>query len=413
VADADVLIVGGGMAGANCARTLREEGFGGSIVLCGRELDPPYNRPPCSKGHLQGTESREDTLFRPPGWWEEQAIDLRVRANVSRLDPQARTAKAGKEELSFDQALVATGANVRRLRVDGADLDGVHYLRTLGNSDTLRADLEDARYVVVVGGSFIATEVAASCVLLGKEVALLMLEDVVHERTLGRQAGRFFQRVLGEHGVEVHGGQELARFEGDGGERISKVVTAGGLELDADVVVMGTGAVPDLTLARSSGLELGELGGIRCDRLLRTSAPGIYAAGDVCEYDSVIHGGPARIEHWDVAFNQGRTAAHNMLGRERPHDVMPYFWSDLADWVSLESVGAPRSWEQEVVRGSFDDGSFAVLYLAGSRVVGCLAVGRSDDLEGAGRLIAGHVDVAGRHEALADPAIDLAALAPE
>jgi len=174
----DILLIGGGLASANCARWLREEGFEGSITLVGREPDPPYNRPPCSKGHLQGKESREDTLFRPDAWWKENDIELLTRTSVMKLDAGAKVAKLStKDEIAFDQALLATGANVRRLPVEGSDEEGIHYLRTLRNADTIRADLEESDRVVLVGGSYIATEVAASLTLLGKQCSLLCQED--------------------------------------------------------------------------------------------------------------------------------------------------------------------------------------------------------------------------------------------
>ena len=386
--DTDVLLIGGGMASANCARWLREEGFDGTITLAGRELDPPYNRPPCSKGHLQGKESREDVLFRPDAWWEEQNIDLRTRTSVMKLDPAGKVATlSSREALTYGQALVATGANVRRLKVEGAEHDRIHYLRTLPNSDAIRADAEEAEHVVVVGGSYIGTEVAASLTLLGKRVTIVMQESVVHERSFGVQAGRFFQGVLEEHGVEIIGDDELDRFEGPEGH-VTHVHTAGGHELECELVVIGAGAAPDLHLARQAGLPIGERGGVRTDKFLAVQGvEDLYAAGDMCEYDSVIHGQPMRIEHWDVAFNQGKTAALNMLGREQPHDVVPYFYSDLADWASLEYVGPALEWDEEVVRGSIDDGEFAIFYLKGGKVAGCLAVESSDALNEASELL--------------------------
>jgi 3-phenylpropionate/trans-cinnamate dioxygenase ferredoxin reductase subunit len=236
-----------------------------------------------------------------------------------------------------------------------------------------------------------------------------MQESVVHERTFGRQAGGFFQSVLESHGIEVHGDDELERFEGEG-DRVSRVITKGGLELDADVVVIGAGVHPDVHLAERAGLELGERGGVRCSSRLETSAPGVWAAGDICEYDSPIHGRPLRIEHWDVAFNQGKTAALNMLGRPTEHDVVPYFFSDLADWASLEYVGPAFDWDEEVVRGSLDEGEFSVWYLKDGRVAAALSVGRGDDLEHARRLLAARTDVSARQAELADVDTDLGAL---
>jgi 3-phenylpropionate/trans-cinnamate dioxygenase ferredoxin reductase subunit len=381
----DHLLIGGGLAAANCARWLREEGADGSILLVGREPDPPYNRPPLSKGYLQGKETREDVLFRPDEWWGEQQIELMIRTSVMKLDADERMATlSNKDEIEFDKALLATGSNVRRLRLDGCDLEGLHYLRAFANSDAIRADASGAEHVVLIGGSYIATEVAASLVASqGKRCSLVMLEDVTLERLYGKEVGGFFQGVLEEHGVEIHGGQEVERFEGSG--RVQRVVTKGGLELDCDCVVIGAGVNPDITLARSAGLELGDAGGVRCSSRLESSVSGIYAAGDICEYESPIHGAPMRIEHWDVAFNQGKTAALNMLGRDTEHDVIPYFFSDLADWASMEYVG-PGSGDT-VIRGSLDDGEFTAFYLDDGRMAAALTVGRSDDLEHATRFV--------------------------
>jgi len=405
----DYLLVGGGLAAANCARWLREEGADGSVLLIGREPQPPYNRPPLSKGYLQGREPLEDVLFRPGDWWEEQRIELMTGTSVMKLDLGERVARlSDKSELNFDKALLATGANVRRLQVDGCDLDGIHYLRTFGNSDAIREDAATAERAVLIGGSYIATEVAASLAAAHDvQCSLVMLEEVTLDRFYGAEVGGYFQRVLEEHGVKAHGGDSLARFEGADG-RVRKVVTESGLELDCDMVVIGAGVQPDVTLARAAGLELGDAGGVRCSSRLETSAPGVYAAGDICEYDSVIHGKPLRIEHWDVAFNQGKTAALNMLGREVDHDVVPYFFSDLADWTSMEYVG-PGSGDT-VIRGSLEDGDFTAFYVDpdSGGLTAALTVGRSDDLEHARRFI--KEDAAPDRAALADESTDLAGL---
>jgi 3-phenylpropionate/trans-cinnamate dioxygenase ferredoxin reductase component len=406
----DFLLIGGGLAAANCARWLREEGAEGSVLLVGREPHPPYNRPPLSKGYLQGKDSIDDDVhFRHDDWWEEQSIELMTRTSVMKLDTGSRTATlSNKEEIEFDKALLATGSNVRRLKVEGGDLDRIHYLRTVGNSEAIRDDAASAERVVLIGGSYIGTEVAASLTAAyGKQCSILMLEDVTLERFYGQEVGGFFQRALEEHGVEVHGGQSVARFEGADGH-VRKVVTESGLELDCDMVVIGAGVHPDVTLARAAGLELGEAGGVKCSAGLETSVPGIFAAGDICEYDSVIHGKPMRIEHWDVAFNQGKTAALNMLGRGIDHDVMPYFFSDLADWTSMEYVG-PGSGDT-VIRGSIDDGDFTAFYVdpESGKVTAALTVGRSDDLEHAKRFITGGASP--DRAALADESTDLASL---
>jgi 3-phenylpropionate/trans-cinnamate dioxygenase ferredoxin reductase subunit len=406
----DYLLIGGGLAAGNCARWLRESGADGSILLVGREPDLPYNRPPCSKGYLQRKESRAETLFRPPEWYEEQRIEALTKVSAVKLDSGSRTVQlSNKLQVSFEKALVATGANVRRLNVPGCELEGIYYLRTLGNSDTIRNDAAGKR-VVLIGGSYIASEVAASLTELGSVCTMVMLEPLSMSRHFGEKAGRFLQSRLEEHGVTVHGSDELARFEGSDG-RVTRVITKAGLELDADAVVMGTGAVPDVMLARAGGLELGDSGGVNVDSRLQTSVPGIYAAGDIAGYESVVHGGRRlRIEHWDVAFNHGKTAALNMLGRDQPHDVIPYFFSDLSDWASLEYVGPASRWDQEIVRGSIDDGEFSIWYVENGRVAAALSIGRSDDLEHARRLIASGSDLAARAAELGDPSSELSAL---
>ncbi|HEY8762863.1 MAG TPA: FAD-dependent oxidoreductase [Solirubrobacteraceae bacterium] len=406
----DYLLIGGGIAAGNCARWLRESGADGSILLVGRETDLPYNRPPCSKGYLQGRETRADALFRPAEWYEEQRIEVLTRVSVMKLDPATRTAKlSNKQEVGFGKALLASGANVRRLNVPGSELDGIHYLRAFGNSDTIREDAAGKR-VTLIGGSYIACEVAASLTLLGSTCTMVMLEPVTLSRGFGQVAGRFFQDRLEEHGVTVHAEQDLDRFEGADG-RVTRVITKSGLELDTDAVVMGTGAIPDVMLARAAGLELGDSGGVRVDSRLQTAVPGIYAAGDVAEYHSVVHDGrPLRIEHWDVAFNQGKAAALNMLGADQPYDVVPYFFSDLADWASLEYVGPASDWDLEVVRGSVEEGEFSVWYLSEGRVAAALSVGRSDDLDHARRLISAGTALGERAAELGELTTDLASL---
>jgi 3-phenylpropionate/trans-cinnamate dioxygenase ferredoxin reductase component len=387
VADVDVLIVGAGAAGAACAEALRAGGFDGSVVLAGRDLEPPYERPFCSKEYLRGDVAREQTYLDLP-----DGLDLRVRTSVMKLDPEARTAKLPGEELSFGHAVLATGANVRRLRVDGAELEGIHYLRALGNADAIRAEAEDAERVVLVGGSYIACEVAASLTSQGKACTLVMQEDGPLSLGFGRTAAEFFAGVLRDHGIDWVARDALGRFEGDG--RVRRVVTEAGRTLEADLVVMGTGAVPDVMLARSAGLELGETGGIACSSVLETSASNIWAAGDACEYDSVVHGRRLRIEHWEVARAQGAAVAAAIMGSREPFAEVPYFWSDLADWCTLEYVGPAAQWDQEVVRGSVDDGEFTIVYLDGGRVVAALTVGRSDDLDRARELMASGESVA-------------------
>jgi 3-phenylpropionate/trans-cinnamate dioxygenase ferredoxin reductase subunit len=405
--EVDFLIVGGGMAGASCASGLRKKGAEGSILLVGREPEPPYERPPLSKEYLRGDAERADAYVNEASWYEENSVELLTGKNVMSLDAQGRTVTIqGGEEVAFGQALLATGANVNILRLEGAENEGIHYLRAYGNADAIRADAEGAGRVVMVGGSYIAAEVAASLAAKGADCTMVALEDVALSRTFGEDAGRFFQEGLEAHGVTFVGGESVSAFEGDG--RIKSVVTESGRSFDCDLVVVGAGVKPDAMLAQRTGLEVED--GIMCDSKLQTSAPGIYAAGDVCNYESVVHGRRIRVEHWDVAMQQGMHAAHNMLGEDADYDVVPYFFSDLADWASLEYVGPAADWDEEVWRGSREDGEFSVWYLKGGKVAGCLSVGRSEDLAEARRLLADSVDISSATDKISDPNADLSAL---
>ena len=405
--EADFLLIGGGLASANCASELRKRGAEGSILLVGREPEPPYERPPLSKEYLRGEAERADAYVNPPEWYEENGVELLTGVNVMSLDPEARTAKLqGGDEVSFGQALIATGAMVNILRVEGAENEGIHYLRAYGNSDAIRADAESAEHVVLIGGSYIGAEVAASLTARGTKCTIVTMEDVALSRTFGEDAGRWFHELLESKGVTIHGGEELEAYEGDG--RVKGVVTKSGLAIECDAVVVGAGVRPDAMLAQRAGLEVDD--GIVCDSKLRASAEGIYAAGDCCSYESVIHGRRLRVEHWDVAMQQGMHAASNMLGADADYDVVPYFFSDLADWASLEYVGPASEWDEEIWRGDRDRGEFSVWYLKDGRVAGALSIERSEDLAEARRMLADGVDVSGSTDQIADPAADLSGI---
>jgi 3-phenylpropionate/trans-cinnamate dioxygenase ferredoxin reductase subunit len=373
----DVLLVGGGVASQAAAQELREQGFAGSVLLVGRELDPPYERPPISKSYLLGRSSKDDALLPVPG-----DVEVLTRTSVMKLDTGARTAALStKETVAYGQAVLATGANVRRLTIEGSDLEGIHYLRALRNADALREDVKGAERVGIVGGSFIACEVAASLATLGVRSTLVFPEEAPMALQFGARVGGVVRDLLAEHDVEVIAGEQVERLEGDGGG-VGRIVCASGRAVDCQAVLIGIGAVPDVMLARQSGLELSDSGGVRCSATLETSAPGVFAAGDVCEYDSVIHGRRLRIEHFEVAAAQGRCAARNVLGAGEAFAEVPYFWSDLSDWLTLESVGpAVDGWDDEEVRGSLEDRSFSVLYRREGRLVAAVTAGRPADLD--------------------------------
>jgi 3-phenylpropionate/trans-cinnamate dioxygenase ferredoxin reductase subunit len=401
----DYLLIGGGMASAHAAAELRKRGADGSILLVGREPDPPYERPPLSKEYLRGESPREDAYVHALDWYEESEVELMMGTSVMSLDAAARTAKLpGKEEVRFGKALVATGARVNILHhLEGARLDGIHYLRTLGNSDAIREEASGAGHVVLIGGSYIGCEVAASLTAKGVKCSIVMMEEVALSNAFGEEAGRYFHDVLSSHGIEIFGGEEIDAFLGEG--RVSAVRTKSGREVECDAVVIGAGVHAETMLAERGGLDVDN--GIVCDQRLESSVEGIFAAGDVCSYDSVLHGRRLRVEHWDVALQQGRHAGAAMAGEEKPYAELPYFFSDLADWTSLEYVGPASEWDEIVWRGDRDSGEFTAFYLAAGKVAAALAVGRSEDLTHARRMIEEGVDVAGLGETLGDTESDL------
>ena len=278
---------------------------------------------------------------------------------------------------------------VRRLPVDGAHLDGLHYLRALGNAESLRRDAEGAKHVVCVGGSYIGCESAATLTARGHSCTVVLLEEEPMERAFGLAAGGWVRSVLESHGVTVVAGAEVERFEGDG-DRVQRVVLAGGRTLHADLAVIGVGATPDVMLARKAGLEIGPHGGVLADAFLRArGVEGVYVAGDIAEYDSPVHGRTLRVEHEEVAVAQGRTVAHNMLGHDREHVEVPYFFSDLADWASLEYVGPAPGWDDEAVDGDLASGSFAITYRLDGQVVAYLSANGHGDIDAARAAITG------------------------
>jgi 3-phenylpropionate/trans-cinnamate dioxygenase ferredoxin reductase subunit len=403
----EFLLVGGGMASANAAAELRKRGADGDVLLVGREGEIPYERPPLSKEYMRGEAERADAHVHAADWYEENGVELRTGTNVMSLDTGERRAKLqGGDEVGFEKALIATGANVNILRVEGAENEGIHYLRAFGNSEAIREDAANAEHVVLIGGSYIGSEVAASLTAKGTKCTIVMMEEVALSTSFGQEAGRFFHEVLESHGIELLGGETLQAFEGDG--RVQGVVTESGRRIDCDVVVVGAGVKPDVMLAEKAGLKVDN--GITCDSKLQTSVEGIYAAGDVCSYDSVVHGRRLRVEHWDVAMQQGQAAGANLAGADADYDVVPYFFSDLADWASLEYVGPAQDPDEEIWRGDRDSGEFSVWYLKDGRVAGCLSVERSEDLARARELLAEGTDVSADRDKIADPDTDLSEL---
>ena len=404
-AEQTFVIVGGGMAGAKAAETLREEGFDGRIVLIGAESLRPYERPPLSKDYLRGETEQEKVHVHSEAYYGEHDIDLRLGREVSRLDTGSREATLDDgETLRYDRLLLATGAEPRRLPIPGADLDGVLYLRTVPDSDRIRERLDRGGSLVVVGAGWIGAEVAASARQRGMEVTIVEPMSVPLERVLGPEMGAFYRDVHADQGVRLLLGTGVEGFEG--GTAVERVRTNDGQTLDCDAVVVGVGVKPRTALAEAAGLAMGD--GVLADELLQTSAEGVFAAGDVVSAQHPFYGQRIRVEHWANALEQGPAAARNMLGAGAPYDKLPYFFSDQYD-VGMEYAGYATSWDRVVVRGDLAGREFIAFWLAGDRVLAGMNVNVWDVTDTIQRLIRERVAIDDRR--LADPDVPLDELA--
>ncbi len=322
------VIAGAGLAGAKAAAALRAEGFEGRIVLVGDEAEAPYERPPLSKDYLRGESPREQARVHEDGFYADHDIELLTGTTVTDLNAAAHdvTLSTG-ERLGYDRLLLATGSEPRRLSVPGAELDGVHHLRTFADSDAIAAALRPGARAVIAGGGWIGMEVAASARQKGLDVTIVELEDVPLSRALGREAGLIYARLHREHGVQLHTGVAIARVEGE--RRIERVVLADGRALEADLLVCGLGAIPRTELAQRAGLVVEN--GVLTDASLQTSDPHVFAAGDIANAEHPFYGRRVRVEHWANALNQPEVAARAMLGKPATYDKLPYFFSDQYD----------------------------------------------------------------------------------
>ncbi len=406
-----VVIAGAGIAGASAAETLRREGFAGRIVLLGDEPEPPYERPPLSKGYLLGTTPEEKLFPRGADGYAALGIELRTGARVARLDAGAhRLALADGEPLAFDRLLIATGGVARGLAVPGADLAGIHTLRTLADARAVRAGIADVGRtggrVVVIGAGFIGCEVAAACRALSVDVTVLEVLAAPLERVLGAAMGRVYADIHRRHGVDLRLGEGIAAFRGGGG-RVEEVVTSRGERVPCTLALVGVGMRPADEWLAGSGVARDD--GVMVDAYCETTRPGIYAVGDVARwpYQPVSAAEPqfVRLEHWDNALRQAEAAARNLLGKRVAYAPVPYFWSDQYD-LKLQYVGYATAWDRMVTRGQPGEGPFAAFYLERGVVRAALAVNRVRDLVPLKKLIGTTPDA----DALADESVELRAL---
>src|ERR687898_2722889 len=399
------VIVGAGLAGAKAAETLRQEGFDGRVVLVGAEDERPYERPPLSKEYLRGEAGREKVYVHEEGFYAEYDIELRLGRTAESLDTSNRELELDDgERLRYDRLLLTTGAEPRRLSIPGAELDGVLYLRSVQDSDVLRARLDGGGALVVVGAGWIGAEVAASARQRGLEVTVIEPASVPLERVLGPEVGAIYRDIHSDHGVRMLLGTGVEAFEGDG--RVERVRTSDGRVTDCDFVVVGVGVQPRTQLAAEAGLAISN--GVLVDERLRANAPGVFAAGDVANAVHPFYGEPVRVEHWANALNQAPAAARNMLDQSVPYDRLPYFFSDQYD-VGIEYSGYARGCDRVVVRGDPAAREFIAFWMFQDRVMAGMNVNVWDVTDPIKRLIGERIAVDDRQ--LADPDVSLDELA--
>ncbi len=400
-----IVIVGANLTGGAAATTLRTEGFDGSIVMIGAEPHPPYERPPLSKEYLRGEKGVADALLHPIEWYEENDVELLLERTVASVDAAGRQVVMDDgARIPFDRVLVATGGRNRRFPIPGLELEGIHDLRTIEDSDRIRADAASGRHAVIMGAGFIGCEVAASLRRLGVEVDVVERSELPLLRALGPELGRVYEAIHRDEGVRFHFGEGIERFEG--GDRVERVVTTAGTTLECDFAVVGVGIEPVIDTVRESGVEIRN--GIVVDELCRTSADGVYAAGDVANHYHPLFEMEMRVEHWDNALKQGAAAARSMMGSGAPFDDPHWFWSDQYDH-NLQFMGWPVGYDELVVRGALEDRRFTAFYLRDGVVLAAAGLNRPKDVRRSAGLIRARTPV--DPALLRDDDIDLKQLA--
>jgi 3-phenylpropionate/trans-cinnamate dioxygenase ferredoxin reductase subunit len=384
-----ILVIGAGQAGAQAIDTLRKEGFTGRVVLIGEEVELPYQRPPLSKKYLCGELATDRLPFRHRAFYDEHRIELRLGRKAVGLDPHAREVELDDgEKLSYDRLMLCLGAGSRRLTCPGATLAGVHYLRGISDVPPLRAGLAAGARIVVIGGGYIGLEVAATSRKMGCEVTVLEMADRLMNRVVAPTVSQYFASEHAAHGVDLRCDMRVVRLEGR--DRVEGVVCADGSTIAADRVVVGVGATAVTDIAEDAGLAVDN--GIVVDEHCRTSDPSIFAAGDCTNHPSPHYRRRVRLESVDNAFEQAKTAALNLLGRQTVHDRIPWFWSDQFD-NKLLIVGLSQDYDTQVLRGDPATRSFSVCYLKGRELMALESVNHLKDYISARKLIADRVSM--------------------
>jgi NADPH-dependent 2,4-dienoyl-CoA reductase/sulfur reductase-like enzyme len=371
------VIVGGGLAGQRAGDGIRKVDTEGTVALVTGERHMPYQRPPLSKGYLTGKEGLGHVYIREDDYYAQNNIEVISGVWVTQVGPAARSVTLSDGRvLGYEKLLLATGGHAWRLPIPGKDLPGVFTLRTIEDADGIREAVRSGQRALVLGGSFIGSEVAASLAQLGLSVTMVFPGGRLLERIAPEELSGLLDAKYENSGVRILSGTKPESLEGNG--TVERAKLDNGEMLDVDLVVMGVGIRLNTNLARDAGLELGENGAVIVDEYLRTSDPSIYAAGDIAAWPDPTFGKRLRVEHWDVARRQGLRAGRNMASQEKPYTALPYFFSDLFDF-SFEVWGHLTAWDQTVLRGTLEGGRFALYYFDEKRMVGVLAVGRPDE----------------------------------
>ena len=371
-----IVIVGGGIAGGNAAATLREEGFAGAVLVISSEPGVPFGRPPLSKTYLRSEEPLESWYVRPAGWYQEHDVELLTESRVATVDTSAHLVVLDSgREISYEKALLATGGRNRRLEIPGADLPGIHYLRTQAECDAIKSEVAPGRRAAIVGMGFIGCEVAASLTQLGVEVTAFFPGQAPLAKVLGAEVGRLVGAFHEQNAVRLLAGEHVVAFEGT--EHVSAVVTASGMRVACDFAVAGVGILPETPAVTGTSVE--QSNGILADELCRTTAADVFAAGDVVNHLHPLFG-RVRVEHYNNAEKQGAAAARSMLGSDAPYDYVHTFWSDQYDH-KIEYAGHASTWDDFVVRGSVADAKLVGIYLLNGLVQAAVGVDRGGDPE--------------------------------
>lgn len=375
------VIIGAMLAGAKTAEALRAEGFDGRIVLIGDEAERPYERPPLSKDYLQGKSEKEKIYVHPEGWYAEHNVDLRRGIRVTGIDPSAhRVSLDSGEPIGYDKLLLATGSSPRILTLPGANPERVFMLRRVEDCEQLKTAFATASRVAMVGAGWIGLEVAAAARAAGVEVTALETSELPLLRVLGREVAEVFADLHRRHGVDLRCGVHVAKITGDDPARATGVLLADGTHIDADMVVVGVGAIPNTQLAEAAGLVVDN--GVQVDEHLRSSDPDIYAAGDVANQFNPRLGKHIRVEHWANALNQPAIAAKSMLGIDAAYDLLPYFYSDQYE-LGMEYSGyvEPGGYDEVVFRGDRDKLEFIAFWMKDHKVLAGMNVNIWDETE--------------------------------